>query len=191
LPGIARLCALEDTREGDRRALGCEVEIDVTELPHAFGTTLATVPAAIPYLRAEPEPAAAARQRLAPLAGRYKVGLCWAAGEWKPERSLTPGDLGPLAAVPGVAFVNLQRGPEYERWRSERGDPPMAAELSSDSVAETAAIIAALDLVITVDTMVAHLAGALGMPVWVMLHSAADWRWLLNRNDSPWYPTMR
>ena len=117
--------------------------------------------------------------------------MCWAAGEWKPERSLTSRELGPLAAVPGVAFVSLQRGPAYESWRVTREGPPIAAELTSDSVAETAATIAALDLVITVDTMVAHLAGALGVPVWLMLHAAADWRWLLDRSDSPWYPTMR
>jgi hypothetical protein len=188
--GIDGLCGLPDRREHDCDELGCDSEIDVTELPYAFRTTLDTIPAAVPYLRATPADIAAARCRLAPLAGR-RVGLCWAAGDWKPERSLTPRELGPLAAVPGVAFVSLQRGPAYESWRVTREGPPIAAELTSDSVAETAATIAALDLVITVDTMVAHLAGALGVPVWLMLHAAADWRWLLDRSDSPWYPTMR
>ena len=95
-----------------------------------------------------------------------------------------------LGAIPGVAFVNLQRGPEYGRWRSERSGPAML-DMSSDQIADIAAAISALHLVITVDTMVAHLAGSLGVPVWLMLHFAADWRWLLQRNDSPWYPTMR
>ena len=86
--------------------------------------------------------------------------------------------------------MNLQRGPEYDRWRRQGGGPPML-DMGSDRIADTTAAIAALDLVITVDTMVAHLAGSLGVPVWVMLHFAADWRWLLHRIDSPWYPTMR
>jgi ADP-heptose:LPS heptosyltransferase len=89
-----------------------------------------------------------------------------------------------------VALVSLQRGPAYESWRTTPEGPPFAAELTSDSVEETAAVIANLDLVISVDTMVAHLAGALGVPVWLLLHDAADWRWLLDREDSPWYPTM-
>ena len=125
------------------------------------------------------------------MAGRCKVGLCWAAGAWRPERSLDPGELALLGAAANVAFVSLQRGAAYESWRAAPAGPPIAAELTSDSVAETAAMIANLDLVITVDTMVAHLAGAVGVPVWVMLHTAADWRWLLDRDDSPWYPTMR
>jgi len=190
MPGIDGLYGLPHSREYDCGQLGCDSEIDVTELPYAFRTKLDTIPAAVPYLCAKPADIAAAQSRLAALAGR-RVGLCWAAGAWKPERSLTPGQLAPLAAPPGVTFVSLQRGPAYDTWRVAREGPPIAAELSSDSVVETAATIAALDLVITVDTMVAHLAGALGVPVWVMLHAAADWRWLLDRNDSPWYPTMR
>ena len=190
VPGIDTLYGLSDGRDRDCDELGCDSEIDVTELPYAFRTTLDTIPAAVPYLQPKPVNLAAARRRLATLPGR-RVGLCWAAGDWKPERSLTSGELAPLAAVPGVAFVSLQRGPAHESWRMNREGPPIAAELTSDSVAETAATIAALDLVITVDTMVAHLAGALGVPVWLMLHAAADWRWLLDRDDSPWYPTMR
>jgi len=190
VPGIDTLCGLSDGRDRDCDELGCDSDIDVTELPYAFRTTLDTIPAAVPYLQPKPVNLTAARRRLAMLPGR-RVGLCWAAGDWKPERSLTSGELAPLAAVPGVAFVSLQRGPAYESWRVIREGPPIAAELTSDSVAETAATIAALDLVITIDTMVAHLAGALGVPVWLMLHAAADWRWLLDRDDSPWYPTMR
>ena len=117
--------------------------------------------------------------------------LCWAAGGWKPERSLKPRELAPLADISGVAFVSLQRGPAYESWRVAPAGPPFGVELMSDSVEETAAVIANLDLVISVDTMVAHLAGALGVPVWLLLHDTADWRWLLDREDSPWYPTMR
>jgi hypothetical protein len=118
-------------------------------------------------------------------------GLVWAAGGWKAERSIGLAQLSPLAAIPGVTFVNLQRGPEYRNWREAPALLPMIEVFDSDALTDAAATIANLDLVVTVDTMVAHLAGALGVPVWLMLHVAADWRWLLDRCNSPWYPTMR
>lgn len=190
LPGRFALSALGDADHPPGR-FGCEVEIDITELPHAFGTTLETIPAAIPYLRADPRRANEAARRLAARTAGRRVGVVWAAGAWKPERSVPLGHLAPLAGVPGVALVNLQRGPEYRRWRETPAAPPMVEIFDTDTITDAAATIAALDLVITVDTMVAHLAGALGAPVWLMLHFAADWRWLLDRSDSPWYPTMR
>jgi len=135
---------------------------------------------------------AEAARRLWRLSAPLKVGLVWTAGEWKPERSIALDGLAGLAAIPGVAFVNLQRGPEYRRWRvAPGGAPPMAEIFAGDDIGDAAAAIAGLDLVVTVDTMAAHLAGALGVPVWLMLHFAADWRWLLGRDDTPWYPTMR
>jgi len=191
MPGIARLYALQDGRDPECGEFGCDAEIDVTELPHAFRTTIETIPNSVPYLRPKPAQVSVAEHRLMPLAAHRKLGLCWAAGGWKPERSLKPRELAPLADVSGVAFVSLQRGPAYESWRAAPEGPPFAAELTSDSVEETAAVMANLDLVISVDTMVAHLAGALGVPVWLLLHDTADWRWLLDREDSPWYPTMR
>jgi len=190
LPGIDGLHALSPNEERRCDDLGCDAEIDVTELPHAFRTTLATIPNGLPLFRAEPSRLAAARRRLAAVPGQLKIGLVWAAGAWKPERSIALECLARLGAIPGVAFVNLQRGPEYGRWLGKGGAPAML-DMSSDQIADTAAAISALHLVITVDTMVAHLAGSLGVPVWLMLHFAADWRWLLERNDSPWYPTMR
>jgi tetratricopeptide (TPR) repeat protein len=171
---------------------GCDTESDITELPHAFRTELATIPAAIPYLHVDRRRAEEARRRIATIAsGRRRVGLVWAAGAWKPERSLPLKALAPLAGIPGVVLVNLQRGLEYRRWRATPEAPLMVEIFDSDAIADAAATIAALDLVITVDTMVAHLAGALGARVWLLLHVAADWRWLLDRADSPWYPTMR
>jgi hypothetical protein len=190
VPGIVRLLPLSPEKDRSIADLGCETEIDVTELPHAFRTTLATIPEPAP-LFVDPARRAAARRRVAALPWRLKAGLVWASGAWKPERSLAPERLAPLGAIPGLRLVVLQCGPEYERWRREAGGPPMHDGLASDDIAETAAAIAALDLVITPDTMVAHLAGTLGVPVWVMLHFAADWRWLLDRSDSPWYPSMR
>jgi hypothetical protein len=190
VPGIRRLYRLA-AEDRPCAEFGCEVEIDVTELPYAFRATLAEIPEPGSALRYGPGRVATAARRLGAAPGRLKVGLVWASGAWKPERSIPLQRLEPLAAVAGVTFVSLQRGPEAGRWRQAGGGPPMLGDLASDDVAETAALIGALDLVITADTMVAHLAGALGVPVWVMLHSAADWRWLLASSDSPWYPTMR
>lgn len=191
LQGIGRLHALSATEDRPVAAFGCDAEIDVTELPHACRTRLESIPGTVPYLQLDPRGVAEARRRLASLGHRLAVGLVWAAGEWKPERSVALARLAPLADIPGIALVNLQRGPEYARWRASRQGPAMAEIFDTDTVADAAATIAALDLVITVDTMAAHLAGALAVPVWTLLHYAADWRWLLDRGDSPWYPTMR
>ncbi|HEX6442555.1 MAG TPA: hypothetical protein VF007_10235 [Stellaceae bacterium] len=188
--GLARLLPLSPEEDRSAVDLGCDAEIDATELPHAFRTTLATIPEPAPLL-VDPAHIAEARRRLETLGGRLKVGVVWASGAWKPERSLALDELAPLADLPGLCLVVLQRGPEYECWRRRGGGPPMRDGLASDDVADTAAAIAALDLVITPDTMIAHLAGTLGVPVWVMLHFTADWRWLLGRSDSPWYPSMR
>lgn len=162
-------------------------------LPLAFGTDLATVLADIPYLAADPARRAAWEARL-PQAS-LKIGLVWAG---RPEhkrdrwRSLTLEMLAPLGAVPGAAFVSLQKGPAAQQART----PPPGLALDDPTAdlvdfADTAALVAALDLVIAVDTSVAHLAGALGKPVWVLLPEMPDWRWLLGRADSPWYPTAR
>ena len=157
-----------------------DVEIESMELPHAFRTTPATIPAAIPYLRVKSAPKPLDDRRL-------RVGLVWTAGAWKPERSIPVSELAVLTSVPGVAVFSLQRGPS-------RKDLPAigcAGELGSDEIPDTAAAIGSLDLVITVDTMIPHLAGAMGKPVWTLLHFHSDWRWMLDRDDSPWYPTMR
>jgi hypothetical protein len=190
LPGIADLVPLGEEDYPPAR-FGCDTEIDVTELPHAFRTGIGAIPAAVPYLGVEPGWSAEAARRLCAAARRLRVGLVWTAGAWKPERSVALEQLSALAAIPGVALVNLQRGPEYRLWREAPATFPMIEVFETDAIADTAATIANLNLVITVDTLVAHLAGALGAPVWLMLHFAADWRWLLERSDSPWYPTMR
>lgn len=190
LPGNIDLVPLAEEDHPPAR-FGCDVEIDITELAHAFCTTLGTIPAPIRYLRAAPERTAEAAQRLSAAPEGLRVGLVWTAGAWKPERSVPLERLARLAAIPGIALVNLQRGPDYRRWREAPALLPMIELFETDDIADAAATVAVLDLVVTVDTMVAHLAGALGAPVWLMLHFAADWRWLLDRSDSPWYPTMR
>ena len=187
--GIDRIVALDY----DRPDPPFEVDIELMELPHAFRTTLATIPATVPYLQADDGRLAAARERIGE-EQRLKVGIAWSAGEWDRRRVIPLAGLAPLAAVPGIALFNLQRGPALEEVAAaERHGIRFADDPESwtTDILDTAATMRTLDLVISVDTMVAHLAGALGVPVWTLLHAAADWRWMAGRSDSPWYPTMR
>jgi tetratricopeptide (TPR) repeat protein len=159
--------------------------IDQMSLPLACGTRLDTIPSAGGYLRADPARTAAWR---AMLPSGTKVGLAWAgnpAHSNDRRRSMPPEALQRLVDVPGVHVVNLQVGARA----GEIGLPDLSPRLTD--YAETAALIEALDLVVAVDTSVVHLAGALGKPAWVMLPHAPDWRWLLGRDDSPWYSSLR
>ena len=171
-----------------------DVQIPVLSLPALFGTRLETVPARVPYLTAAPELTAHWGERLKGLDG-LKVGIVWAGspthGNDK-NRSIGLAPFARLAAIPGVNLVSIQKGPTEGQAANPPGGFPLL-NLSPDigDFADTAAIMAGLDLVVCVDTSVAHLAGALGVPVWVMVPFAPDWRWMLDRDDSPWYPTMR
>jgi ADP-heptose:LPS heptosyltransferase len=176
VPGIDQLLPLHD---GAPEA-AYDVDVEIMELPHLFRTTLATIPRAIPYLHVEPRRLAAAEP------GKLLVGLVWQAGGWDARRSVPFELLAPLAAVPGVQLVILQGNAEVAGWQQGIGTYP--GELMLDDYAR---VVRGLDLLITVDSMPAHLAGALGVPVWTLLHAEADWRWLTKRPDSPWYPTMR
>ncbi|MGV3570163.1 MAG: tetratricopeptide repeat protein [Ramlibacter sp.] len=160
-------------------------------LPLHFGTTLETIPAALPYLRAEPARVA----HWAPKLPRgLRVGVAWKGSHLHANdryRSL-PGlrTLRPLWDVPGLAWISLQKGQAEDEAAAAPGDQPLVP-LGSEigDFADLAAVVAQLDLVICVDTAVAHLAGALGKRVWVLLPAfATDWRWLHGRTDSPWYP---
>jgi tetratricopeptide (TPR) repeat protein len=164
-------------------------------LPRIFGTTQATIPAQVPYLNAEAGKAARWEARLAADGDAMKVGLVWATEARTAialAKSLSLDLLGPLAAVPRVIFYSLQKGPAAaEALHAPDGMRlvDVAGELQDFS--DTAALISGLDLVVTIDTATAHLAGALGKPVWTLTHWPPDWRWLLGRDDSPWYPAMR
>jgi hypothetical protein len=187
LPGVDRLLTPGETLPP------FDLHCPLLSLPGAFRTALSTVPAEVPYLRPEPEAAARWRERLAPLPG-LRAGLVWAGNPGHSNdrnRSIPFDALSPLWRVPGVSWASLQVG-------ARAGDPRQAGtgavhDLSPalGDFAETAAAIAALDLIVAADTAVAHLAGALGRPVWLMLPHVPDWRWLLRREDSPWYPTAR
>jgi tetratricopeptide (TPR) repeat protein len=163
-------------------------------LPLYCQTRLETIPAAIPYLAADPE-RMARWLPLLPSAG-LRVGLVWKGNpkfENDADRSLPSLDtLSPLAAVAGVAFVSLQKGQgEDEARHPPDGFSVLPLGEGFDDFADTAAVISGLDLVISVDTAVAHLAGAMGKPCWVLLPEyRADWRWLVDRDDSPWYPEV-
>jgi hypothetical protein len=152
--------------------------IDQMSLPRVFGTRLETIPAAEGYLCAEAWSSA--------LPDGFKVGLAWAGNPAHSNdlrRSMPATAMQRILAVPGVSFISLQVGARA----GELSLPPPTL----DDFAATASLIAALDLVITVDTAVAHVAGALGKPAWVLLPYAPDWRWLLGRSDSPWYNSLR
>jgi tetratricopeptide (TPR) repeat protein len=171
----------------------CDLYCDLLSLPHIFGTTFETIPTPRPYLHPDPVAVAAWRQRLAALPG-LRVGLVWAGNpDYSSDRrrSIDPDRLAALAGVPGIAFVSLQAQGGSGNARLPNGltlyDP--SAELRD--FADTAALIAALDLVIGVDTAVVHLAGAMGKPVWLLNRFSPCWRWLLERDDSPWYPSLR
>jgi tetratricopeptide (TPR) repeat protein len=171
-----------------------DVCIPMLSLPRLLGITVDTIPNQTPYLFADPQLVEAWSQRLRHLWGR-KVGISWQGNPAHPDdrlRSVPLGAFRVLAEVEGIELVSLQTGPGVDQlahW-SER-KPLFPAGEALQTFDDTAALVKNLDLVITVDTAVAHLAGGLGIPVWVALPMAADWRWLQQREDSPWYPTMR
>jgi len=165
-----------------------DMQIEVTELPRAFRSTQSTLPTDVPYIQIPPELVMQARRFLAKSEG-LRVGVSWQAGSWSPGRSATLEVLAEIFGVNGVRFYSLQKGATREDIRPARVLREL--ETYARDVRDTAAMILNLDLVITVDTMTAHLAGALGRPVWIMLPRQADWRWMLSRDDTPWYPTAR
>lgn len=173
--GIDRLLPLHDgTPE-----VAYDVDVEIMELSHLFRVTPATIPSRFPYLQAEP-------QRLSKDSRDLAVGLVWKAGDWDGRRSIPFELLAPLDRLEGVQLYILQGDAKEAGWQEGFGTYPGAYPLH-----EYARLVAGLDLVITVDSMPAHLAGALNRPVWTLLHAEADWRWMDGREDSPWYPTMR
>jgi tetratricopeptide (TPR) repeat protein len=176
--------------------LAFDCHIPIMSLPRAFNTTLASIPSQVPYLRAAAPAVEAWRARLASLGAGSRIGLAWAGNPRHRRdraRSIPAGLLAPLLAAPDCSFFSLQKGEAGAALASldPRGERIVDYTAQLDSFARTAALICALDLVISADTAVAHLAGALGKPVWVMLPFAPDARWMRDRPDSPWYPTAR
>ncbi len=171
-----------------------DVHAPLPSLPRIFGTKLASIPARIPYLFADPDLVEHWHRELIPIRA-FKIGITWQgmpAYKRDRQRSYKLAVFAPLARLEGVRLFSLQVGPGSEQL-ADNADQFSITDLGSrlETFADTAAVLKNLDLVITVDTAVAHCAGALGVPVWVALPFAPDWRWLLDRDDSPWYPCMR
>ena len=165
----------------------------LASLPLAFATELNTIPANIPFVYPDPALVEIWRQRLQ--GDKLRIGIAWSGSpsnglnRW---RSIPLPQIAPLTNLEGTTFYSLQIG-EAAMQLKQLEPPAQLIDLQDEQedFADTAAIVANLDLVISVDTSVAHLAGAMGKPVWILLHNAPDWRWLLQREDSPWYPTAR
>ncbi len=155
-----------------------DVDVEVMELPYVFRSTLETIPADVPYVHVE-------AATLPPTDG-LRVGLIWQSGDWDERRTVPFREIRRLAKLPGIEWHILQRDARQAGWDGELG-----TIAGGDNPLDDARVMRALDLVISVDTMTAHLAGALGRPTWTLIPFTADWRWMLDRNDSPWYPTMR
>jgi len=211
--GIDELCLYDDKTD---RPTGADWFVPLMSLPGIFKTRLDRIPTGTPYIRPDPHKVACWEKRMT--RGPFKVGLVWAGrptAHYKDRASDDPVGIGldlaghpatrvadsrsrrldfftTLADMPGIQLYGLQKGPDAGQ-AEKLADKMDIINLGPDfaDFADTAAAISALDLVISVDTSVAHLAGALAKPVWVLIPHAPDWRWMLEREDSPWYPSMR
>lgn len=167
-----------------------DCRLSLISLPHILGIDLANLPNRTPYLQA---PRCAGLPPAPP--GRLKVGLAWAGNpdhHQDAARSIRLKQLAPILNLPGISFYSLQKPiPAVDRPCLQTLPAAFYLNLNLANFLQTASIISQMDLVITVDTAIAHLAGALGKPVWILLQHSPDWRWLLDRSDSPWYPTAR
>ena len=193
-PGVRKVVP-----EVARDAAGYDYWSLLLSLPLRLGTLLESVPAEIPYLRPPPEEVKKWADRLRVLPqGRPKVGLVWIAGHTGRERlhgrSMGFEPLRPLARLAGINFVGLQFGEREVKPADVAGPaefPALQLGAEVGDFADNAALLANLDLLVTVDTAAGHLAGALGIPAWIMLPANPDWRWMWGREDSPWYPGVR
>lgn len=187
--------AFGDVRDGcsDAAAPEHDVVIEVMELAYALRVTVPTIPRVAPYLPVERIQAAARRLPELDAAPHPRVGLLWGAGEWDPARSIPLEALAPLERLGrrgDVRFFSLQQGPQAARWTAA-SFPLQSLSQHTQSVLQLAAAMLQMDVIITVDGMPAHLAGALGRPVLLLLPHSADWRWMDQGDESPWYPTLR
>lgn len=176
-PGVDRVSALHD---GKPEFL-YDVDIELMELPHALRASLASIGAHVPYLFPRmvsriPEPAH----------GELKVGLAWRSGQWSPARSAPLTELARLQKVGGIRLFSLQYPADADELRVLG-----ATDLACKEIELLASRMQKMDLVISVDALTAHVAGAMGLPVWTLLPADSDWRWMDHRTDTPWYPSMR
>ena len=189
-PKLKRL--LEEAKIADRVITWGEAEpswnqqIEINELPRIFRTTLTSIPGNVPYLCLEKSVPMIKRTGAQPL----RVGFAWAASSFNRVRTVPVELFTLLFDTPGVQFFSVQAGPEYAQLQPW-ADQVKGLTEESTCILQVAHEMNNLDLIITVDTMTAHLAGALGRRTWTLLPFVCDWRWMLDRRDTPWYPTMR
>ena len=155
-----------------------DVAVEVMELPHVLRTDIHNIPARVPYFRIAPEPVS--------FTARLNVGLVWQAGDWDLRRSIPFELVRQLATVRGITWHVLQQGSAAKMW-----DNSFGVNSSRTDLLQLAQFLSALPLLISIDSMPAHLSGALAVRTWTLLHANCDWRWMAHRSDSPWYPTMR
>jgi hypothetical protein len=203
--GAHVVLSIQRDLRGVLRSLGPSIEVvdedserpadfqsPLASVPHALNLSLSDIPADVPYLFGNPDRVRHWRERLGETG--YKVGICWQGSSNKIDlgRSIPLQHFAPLAQVPGVRLISLQKG--YGTEQLATLPPQVQVEVPVDGMGPEAlqdlvAVMSNLNLVITSDTLVAHLAGALAIPTWIALKQAPDWRWMLEREDSPWYPT--
>jgi hypothetical protein len=189
IPGIDKLIVFSTDGQP---ATEFDLVVPLASLPGIFETTLENMPAKVPYIFADREKSTRWRARLT--ADGVKVGLVWAGTDTDPRRACHLKWLRTLSDIPGVDLYGLQKGIAAEQIEVEglpQGMRMINLGQEFEDFTDTAAVVDNLDLVVSIDTSVAHLAGAMGKPVWLMLPYSADWRWFLNRDESPWYPTMQ
>ena len=186
---LRRIRGIDKVLPDDQPPPPTDWHCSLLDVPAVWGHDVDSIPAPCPYL-----PPRVRQTPVLPPAQQFRVGIVWAGNPTQKQnrrRSCRLEDFAPLFELPGTEFVSFQVGPPIrelrEGWRglvNDPGDALATLEATADALME-------VDLVITVDTMLAHLAGALGRPVWTLLAFAPDWRWMLDRADTPWYPTMR
>ncbi len=187
---LSRCAGIDQLVEAGTTLPPFDVQAPLMSLPGCFQTDLAGAPAAIPYLHADPQQLAAWSQGME---SGFKVGIVWQGSpshKRDRQRSVPLASFAPLAAVPGVRLYSLQVGAGTEQLSKCPFSITLLGERFKD-FGDTAAALRAMDLIVAVDTSVSHLAGGMGVPVWVALAFSPDWRWMFDREDSPWYPTMR
>lgn len=187
LPDIEEIVVRSRT---DRPKTACDYCLPLASLPNRLAIDMDSIPADVPYIHPEPELVSQWAHRMSK--GAFKIGLVWSGSNIDPKRRIDLGIIAPLAEFTDIGIYGLQKYPDVSHAPVIEDHPwldNLGPELNDFS--DTAAAIANCDLIITMDTAVAHLAGAMGQPVWVFLPHLPDWRWFLDREDSPWYPSMR
>jgi len=170
-----------------------DLQIEVMELPYILRSTITTIPVATNHLQLPPDLLRQSWMKINAVSAAPRVGLVWSAGEWNPARSIPLDLLEPILKNPQLHFWNLQGGVARQEWHclSPASHLHDAVEYTNTGLVRLAALMTHFDLVITVDTLAAHLAGTLGVPCFLLLQYVADWRWMVDRTDSPWYPSLR